>query len=275
MSDSIRQVQLIQLELMKKLHDVCIKNNIKYTLLGGSLLGAVRHKGFIPWDDDLDIGLLRADYEKLLSILREQPIDGCFLQEYSTEEHYIFPFAKLRLNNTKYLEKFSMKVDMHQGIFIDIFPLDKIDFPGSKGSTFRRNISRELTFAIWSKEKCRMERKGIKKIEYLVSGIISIIPKKYLCEWQNKLVVRENRNWNYVASMFSSNYSTEKVYFEKDDFDSLILLQYEDTEFFGPSNWDKVLTRMFKDYMKLPPVNKRNSGHDVVQIEIDDQAEIV
>lgn len=268
----IRAVQLKQLSLIKKVHKICVDNGIKYTLLGGSLLGAVRHKGFIPWDDDLDIGLPREDYEKLLAYIKANPIEGCFLQTYETDPHYTQPFAKLRLDNTKYLESYWKNVDMHQGIFIDIFPLDRIAAPGSRTTEFRRLIAKEITFSIWRKEHCIIERKGFKKLEQLLSSIIGIFPKTLLVKIQKKFVVRNNKDWKYWGSMFSSNYSTKKVYFTEDDMKSLTLLPYEDTELFGPATYDVILTRMFKNYMKLPPVDKRDSGHDVYLIDLGEEA---
>lgn len=264
----IDAVHSIQASMIKELHKVCKENDLHYTVLGGSLLGAVRHKGFIPWDDDMDIGLVREEYEKLLDVLKRNPIEGCFLQEYSTDPHYYLPYAKLLKNDTTYIEGYQKNAKARNGIFIDIFPLDYIKKPGQKTVKFRRFLSRLITFAIWRKEHCHMKRKGLKKVVNFIAAILSIFPKRFLIFIQNKLVIRNHPEWKYVASMFSSNYETDRLYFEKSDFDDLIELPFEDTVVNAPKNWDINLKRQYKDYMKYPPEDKRNSGHDVVELKV-------
>ncbi len=267
MDEEIRKVQSIQLDMMKKLHQVCMENNITYILMGGSLLGAVRHQGFIPWDDDFDIALLRTDYDKLIKVLKENPIDGCFLQTYSTDAHYVQPYAKLRKNNTRFVEKYFQGIKMHEGIFIDIFPFDKIPTPNSRAAKIRKMSARFLTFVIWRKEGAHVKRKGIKNLEIVLSSCIGIFPKSIIISLQNKLVYRENKNWPFVASMYSSNYKISQTYMKRKDFLDVILMDYEDTKFYVPRKWDELLTRIYRNYMELPPEKKRNSGHDVVRIE--------
>ena len=129
MSNSIlREVQLIQLNMLLKVDEICRLNNIRYYLIGGSALGAVRHKGFIPWDDDVDIGMFRRDYDQFLDIADKFLDNKYFLQTNRTDPDYHGPYAKLRANNTTYIEKVSRSLGakIHQGIFIDIFPLDNV-----------------------------------------------------------------------------------------------------------------------------------------------------
>lgn len=264
----IRKIQLKQLDMIKKVHAICQANGLRYIMLSGTLLGAVRHKGFIPWDDDLDIGMLRPDYEKLLKLLEQNPIEGCFLQTFQTDPHYVQPYAKLRLNHTRYVESYWQGIDMHQGIFIDIFPLDKIKAPGSRATELRRLMAKEITFSIWRKEKCVLHREGLKRLEAIPSSVIALLPKRALIALQDRLVIREDKHWSYVSSMFTSNYTTGKVYYRLSDFDGLALYDFEDTRLYGPANYDEVLSRLFKNYMELPPPEKRNSGHDVIEISL-------
>jgi len=264
----IRRIQLMQLDMVKSVHEVCEANGLRYIMLGGTLLGAVRHKGFIPWDDDLDIGLLRPDYEKLLDLLEKHPIEGCFLQTFATDPHYVQPYAKLRMNGTRYVESFWKNIDMHQGVFIDIFPLDRIKMPGSRATELRRLMAKEITFAIWRKEKCILQREGIKRLEVVPSTLIALLPKQTLVRLQNRLVVREDREWEYASSMFTSNYTTAKVYYRLSDFDTLRLYDFEDTRLYGVANYDEALGRMFKNYMQLPPEDKRNSGHVLAEVSL-------
>ncbi len=264
----IRKIQLLQLDMIKKVHAICRENGLRYVMLSGTLLGAVRHKGFIPWDDDLDIGLLRPDYEKLLALLERRPIAGCFLQTFRTDPHYIQPYAKLRLDHTRYVETYWKDVDMHHGVFIDIFPLDRIKAPGSRGTELRRLLAKEITFSIWRKEKCPMRREGLKRLEMIPSTLLALLPKKTLVRMQDSLVIREDRPWQYASSMFTSNYTTGKVYYALSDFDALRLFDFEDTQLYGPADYDAKLRRLFKNYMELPPPEKRNSGHRVEEISL-------
>ena len=112
-----------------------------------------------------------------------------------------------------------------------------------------------------------MERKGKKKAINSVAAVISVLPKKKLIKLQRNLVIRNRPEWKYVGSMFSSNYETNQLYFELSDFDDLIELPFENTVVNGPKKGELNLKRLYKDYMKFPSVEKRNSGHDVYKIE--------
>lgn len=262
------KVHGIQLEMMRQLHQRCEDEGIRYTLICGSLLGAVRHKGFIPWDDDMDIGLLRADYERLLESLKRKPLEGCLLQEYSTDPHYYQPFAKLIRENTVCIEGFCKKSKARNGVYIDIFPFDRIKYPGQISTKLIRLILRIIMFAIWHKEGCHMERKGMKKLVNGIAAVVAILPKSFLIWMQKKLVVKENKNWEYVGSLFSSHYETNRLFFKITDFDELIEMPFENIMAKVPKNWDDNLKHLYKNYMEFPPEEKRNSGHDIYKLEL-------
>ncbi|SEA02121.1 lipopolysaccharide cholinephosphotransferase [Pseudobutyrivibrio sp. ACV-2] len=266
--NKLDKIHSIQLEMLRSFHEYCNSHGIRYTVICGTLLGTIRHKGFIPWDDDIDVGLLREDYEKLIKFLQEEPIEGCFIQDYSTDSHYYMPYAKLVKEGTVFVEEYRKNCKAKNGLFIDIFPFDSIREPGLKSTKLRRMIARLLTFAVWSKEECHMERKGNKKLINLVSAVVGVLPKQTLINIQNKLVIRNHDDWEYLASMFSSNYDSDRLYFKKTDFDNLIELPFEDIVVNAPSNWEENLKRLYKNYMALPPEDKRNSGHDVYKISI-------
>lgn len=266
---TLEKIHSIQTEMIKELHMYCKERDIRYSVICGSLLGAIRHKGIIPWDDDVDIGLIRDDYDKLVESLKKEPLDGLFLQDYSTDDYYYQPYAKLIKEDTEYIEGFRKNNKAKSGVFIDIFPLDYIKKPGMKTTKLRRTISRFATFAIWKKENCHMEREGAKKVINVVSKIFSILPKKMLIRIQNFMAIRKRKDKDYVASMFSSNYESDRLFFTVNDFETLIELPFEDTVVNAPKNWKENLTRLYKDYMALPPEEKRNSGHDVYKVLVD------
>ena len=121
---TLRQVQLTQLSIAKEIKRICDDHDIEYFLDSGTLLGAVRHKGFIPWDDDMDIAMTRENYDKFLAVAKVELDSRFFLQTWETDKNYPMPFAKIRLNGTKYVENVFEKAQMHQGIYVDVFPYD-------------------------------------------------------------------------------------------------------------------------------------------------------
>ena len=122
--DVLRKVQLLQLKIAKEIKRICDKNNIDYILDSGTLLGAVRHKGFIPWDDDMDIAMTREEYNRFIDVAKIELGEEYFLQTWDTDNNYPMPFAKVRLNDTRYIENVFENANMHQGIYVDIFPYD-------------------------------------------------------------------------------------------------------------------------------------------------------
>ncbi len=124
--DVLRKIQLVQLEILLEFDRICKENNLPYQLFFGTLLGAIRHKGFIPRDDDVDVCMLRGDYNRFLQLCEDQLNKDYFLQTYKTDKEYIHSFARIRKNNTLALQRIYSKIAMHHGIFIDNFPLDNI-----------------------------------------------------------------------------------------------------------------------------------------------------
>ena len=263
--EQLRAVQLKQLEILKEIKKICETNNIKYYLLGGTLLGAVRHKGFIPWDDDLDIGMLREDYEKFLSIARNQLPDKYFLQTTYLEQGYSLPFAKIRANGTILEESNISHLNIHKGIWIDVFPLDGVLNPQGKLIKWRYKLINLCTTMIGYTNKA-VELKKLKTIVFV--KIFSLIGIKKLDKIRTFLMkLDENKDYRYITN-FGSNYGFNKQLVQKSTYGNPVYIEFEDSEFFAPSEYEYLLKKIFGDYMKLPPLEKRISGHIITNYKI-------
>ena len=144
---SVRRLQNVLLDMLRVIDDVCSVNGLRYYLFYGTLLGAMRHKGFIPWDDDADIVMPRADYDKLLRLPKSKWPDGYFLQSPLSEKYGRFVFAKLRKDGTTCITPEHRNIKMHQGIFVDIFPLDEARGNGLGLWTLPRFFERLTAFS--------------------------------------------------------------------------------------------------------------------------------
>ena len=241
----LRRHQLKMLEMLAYIDDVCMKHGIKYWICSGTLLGAVRHGGFIPWDDDVDIEMLREDYKKLMAILKQEIREGYALQTHETDSNYFLPFAKLRDLNSELIEptwdgKGKGDYYKYQGIFIDIFPLERSCVPLMKFS--------ERCFAVIQKlSGFRGSRWGrilpLDKLAYLVvfHGIVPLL-----------------RLWTNVFSSSEKLYHTFGLPFFKPRLVKYLYplkrIAFENREFNAPNNADGYLEVIYgKDYLSLPP----------------------
>lgn len=262
MDYSHKDLKTILLNMLDNFILICKEYNLKYTLLGGSVLGAVRHRGIIPWDDDIDIGMPRNDYEKLLTIA-----DKVFFKKYKlvsihNDKDYIYPFAKLFDNETTLIEY--QDFFYLGGIYIDIFPLDGIpqnaDERVDKIEKLRYK-ARHLTLAKYSLKH--------KKKHYLRCLLYKVIYKNY----NNILKKCDNlsRKYPYNKQYNIANYFGawgKKEISDYSWFNPLKEYTFEGRIVWGPNNYDAYLTKMYGDYMTPPPIEKRKSHHSHYFIDL-------
>ena len=238
---TLRRLQLTQLEIMKVVDRLCRENEIPYSLYGGTLLGAVRHKGFIPWDDDLDICMLREDYDRFISVWQSQDIKDYLLENIDTNSSFTQSFTKIRKRNTVFMQPFETNVDYHTGIFIDIFPLDRVP-----------------------------EGKWRRKMQMLNACFYQLYVREYpdCTRFFFKRYARYNGDKTLGCADFSI-VRTMKNLLPFDILNSTVFLPFEDTELMAFKDWDTSLRLSYGDYMQLPPVEQRRPGHNPIRVEFE------
>lgn len=265
--EPIQQVHALQLAMLLEVDAICRKHGLSYYLIFGTLLGAVRHGGFIPWDDDIDIGLLRDDYEQLLPILETELDETHYkVQTAENDAGLTIPFAKIRCNHTIFQEFIAPeKAEYHQGVFLDIFPLDNVPDEADE----RRSLKRQYFlrhFALRRKIEGYTSRFWFLNLAYALYAMADI---------PDLLVKRRE------VMTSSVRHDTEKLIAfpsARADYDTSFLLRAQlapakDISFCGhpvmaPAETDAQLTMLFGDYMKLPPVEDRK-GHHLRRFDID------
>lgn len=258
--EEARPLQLTELLLLDEVERVCKELNIHYYLIGGTLLGAVRHGGFIPWDVDIDIAMVRADYEAFKAYYANKESDQFFYQDYSTEKNFAECHAILRLKNTYVKLKNSENQRyplQHNGIYLDIFPLDYAPNDPQKQKKQQNRI--RFLSAMLQAKKCRDYGAGA--FRYFVKKVLSVflLPVSF-CSLQ-KMVHREMQRYNngeceYLVSM-ASHYSYTKQLMPAGYYGEPKKVLYEGKECSAPAMTHEYLTQLYGDYMKLPPESER------------------
>ena len=254
---NIATAQKVMLEILMEIHKICVDNNITYWLEAGTLLGAVRHRGFIPWDDDCDVSMPRKDYEKFLLIAQNKLPEDMFLQTKETDSEYPLSWAKIRKSGTLLIEKGeSGKENYHHGIFVDIFPYDNYK---------SADIIKKLQWARRTKdEKNKYPKGSLERFFYgLYANVLLYIPIHNI-ESKRKNLIKNRDKYNNMGYEFFT-YSAEvgdACLTTVDDILTVKLIEavFENQSFYIPNNYDKVLRAAYgENYMELPPINQRKT----------------
>ncbi len=262
----MRDVQMVALDILKTIANVCEENNFKYTLAFGTLIGAIRHKGFIPWDDDVDIMMPRNDYEKLLEFLIKNPIDNFKVFNHKYVQDYPLGISRVCDMRYKIEEKSDRKSKRNcdMGIFIDIYPLDGL------ADTYE---DAKLAFSYTDKARANLLRIkdqttpaltfSLDSLRYMLSGIL--LKFKGVKGVQKELEKRARRfSFDECKYVGVPNWNWAQIVFQRDWFNEFKRVQFEDGEFNVISNYDAMLREEYGDYMKLPPVEKRIYHHQYI-----------
>lgn len=261
----IKAYQANLLIMLKELDAFCRKHNIEYSLCGGSLLGAVRHKGFIPWDDDIDIMMIRPEYEKFLSIAQKEFIEGYSIINARTNKKFYLPISKMIDDNTILIESEETK-KCPIGVNIDIFPIDGYDT--HCGPKIYRKFMRLLYYARETSFCPTLSDLFMDK-KFHPSVLLNYMKRTFFRMFLNSSEIFEKadkliREVNFSNSEYRKIYTSYQFHsriFEKTIFEKYTDLAFEDTSVRCILNYNEYLTSLYKDYMKLPPLEKQVSHH--------------
>ncbi len=258
----LKELQKTELSILKDVASFCEDNGIRYCISSGTLLGAVRHGGFIPWDDDIDISMPRQDYEKFLSLAKNlPPIYVC--ESTIFNPNYPIAITKVRKKGTVMKEPSMEHLDISHGVWIDIFPLDKVK--NLNNLSKRAHSFNLLTTAINYKLGVSLPKKVTTK---LFCRILKLFSVRHLDKWRTKVMTaEENSNGKYFTS-FASNLGPNKLLFEQEIYFPLKKIQFEDSFFYAPADSHKWLTGAYGDYLTLPPQKNRVNRHSVSEIKL-------
>ena len=271
---TLRKVQLAMLDIAREIRRICTENAIAYFLDAGTLLGAVRHQGFIPWDDDLDIGMLRAEYDRFIQIAPAALRDDYYLQTWDNDDGYPFPFAKVRKKGTVYVEAVSQYTNSRKELFVDVVAFDELPMDSTLQKKTRRRLYLyfnslyiQCGMTPWKHHQSRLKQL-FASLKYLPFRLAAAVKTREKLRQKCQLAVTEHdgRNTGLVYGSWGANagrYPAPVIYFAP--YTELI---FEGELFMAPANYDGVLRCLYGDYMELPPEDRRWNQHQVIEVRL-------
>ena len=280
LAEITKKVQRYELEILEQINRICREHGLTCFAVGGTVLGAVRHKGFIPWDDDIDLGMPRADYERFLSIAPEELDERFVIQNYSTDPRSPFFFTKIRRNHTKFVEYSLRDYPIHHGIFVDIFPFDAVpeddrarerQFKLARflyqlylSKSLKTVYSSRLLGTRYETPTVRAQVKKKTRIRRALHALLLPVPKR----WIYRLLDACVRRYNEEPHQEISHITRRRLRVRLKDLYPIAYLPFENTEIPVPHDYDAYLRGQFGNYMAMPPKDKRY-GHLPCQVEFD------
>lgn len=254
-------------DILKWFHEFCESNDLKYYVLGGTLLGAIRHKGFIPWDDDIDVGIPRDDYDRLKKIMENA--NGRYILETpeSKKKDFVYSYCKLYDTETTLVENTRYKTK--RGIYLDIFPLDGIGNTLEESKVNFKKIDRINN--IISTKTCALSKR--RKLYKNLAIIASRCVPRFIINWKKQIEKvndicksRPYNDYKYVGNLLGNWH--EKEIAKREWFGTPKLIDFENIKIYAPSNYDAYLTNVYGNYMVPPPIEKQKTHHDYIFIDL-------
>jgi len=265
---SLQELQELQFDTFKKIDNICRKNHVTYYLSGGTLLGSIRHNGFIPWDDDIDIAMMREDYDKFVEICKTQLEDEYFLQNYHTDLDFSPALSRVCIKGTYVKNDEIEHLKCNKSTYIDILPVDNIPDDDELALKHARQlaiIDRLIGLKLYlvGNEGFFPYKRYIKKV---VSLVLEIIPLRYLQTKREQVMTRYSHCKTRRVCSTVSKYGYKKQMMDRQIYGTPVLVKFEDGEFFAPQKYTEYLTQIYGDYMQIPPEEKRIKPVDVYKL---------
>ncbi len=255
-NNSVKEVQSKILHIMKYIDKICRANDIEYFIMGGTALGAVRHGGFIPWDDDLDIFMTPNNYTKFKKILIEDKSSEFVLQEWKVVEEYL-EYAKVRMNGTTFIEEaFRDRKDIHQGIYVDVMILHKCP-----ENTF---VQKAIYYASkYVTAYALTKRNWVPKnvAQRFMIALINMLPNKMLLNYAYILIYKyDDLKYKYKYCYYITKAKFKQGLFDAEFFNNSIDVKFEDAVLLGPNKIYEYLEYRYGNYMKLPSIEEQKEA---------------
>lgn len=255
------ELKVIELDIMKVVHRFCVEHGIKYYLGYGTLLGAMRHKGFIPWDDDIDLWMTREDYERFLTLFpQEQDKLGMKLVNHRTKPFLGRAMSKV-IDVRTVLTEPEYRMDDPIGVFVDIWPLDAVPNDDEARKRFMRKLMMQHRRLYW----CITRRLNLSSAKEIVRSAMILLNRPLKSKKQVGRIEGMLKGVNEPAPKYLTCPAVPKILYQADWFQEPILTQFEDAEFYAPARYDDVLTAAYGDWRKLPP-KEQQVPHHVINV---------
>lgn len=259
-------IKKLELDISIEIKRICEAHDIKYSIAFGTLLGAVRHGGFIPWDDDIDIVMLRSEYDRFLLYADKEMDKRYEIVNYETNSYMGEPFTKIMLKDTVMLENFAEHANAPCGVFVDIFPADVC--PESwMDKNIHRFLNYELRKRILLASNYNFRKNGMKKLVYDLLKMTAISKRSLVKKYRHNERKYQNSNSQSVVFL-GGNYGYIKDTVPRHWFDDFISIDFEGVRFSAFACTEDFLKHYYGDYMQLPPEEKRVNKHSVAKLDL-------
>lgn len=264
------QLKEKQLELLNAFICVCEKNNLKYFVVGGTALGTIRHGGFIPWDDDIDVALPRPDYQRFIEVAQKQLPEHFFLQTHRTDLDYRRDFAKIRNSKTTFVENCATKLNINHGIYIDVFPID--GYPDNKLAGYLMELRKTVSKIYVGKDYIYPDSPAKRVLRTLIQTFVKcLMGKKPTSEIISKLeqmyMQYPYETSNMVVCHGGAWKELERC--EKSQYGEGVFGKFENIQVRLPEKTHAYLTHKYGNYMQLPPLEKQVGHHYCAKIDFE------
>lgn len=268
MEHQLSDLQKRLVDMLEWFHNFCVENQLRYYLLGGTMLGAARHEGFIPWDDDVDVGMPRDDYDRFLSLTKGKQFGTLIVEGIDTPaKDFFYGYSKIYDTSTTLVENTRYKI--RRGVYLDLFPLDGVSNDPAEVHSYYEAVAKRYRLLLTRTCGIRRERKWYKNAAILAARLIPnflINNKKLMLSIDEDCKKRNFKDYGIIGNLYG-NWGEREI-MKKSVLGTPKLYRFERLEVFGAEDADAYLTSLYGDWRKLPPVEKQVTHHDFLECDL-------